>query len=164
MEKNIEDIKFFYLYPLTIKTCESELVLRTDKGKYFPLYMIKDCENPYLTEEIIFWKNDYAAAGGLWLSRYKRLEPLMVKQLANLNSDISVEGRKISEQIAKHFNKKVFYPLAESWSDKKMKYTRSNHTQCPSCFKDWQLKKEFHNIFNFKCNKCSLLGYELSVV
>ncbi|WP_341792780.1 MULTISPECIES: DUF2310 family Zn-ribbon-containing protein [unclassified Rickettsia] len=162
LEKNIEDIKFFYLYPLYIS--DDELILRTDKGKYLPLYMIKNSENPYLTEKITFWKNDYAAAGRLWLSSYKKLEPLIAKQLANLNSDISVEGRKVSEQIANHFNKKVFYPLAELWSSKKRKYTRSNYTQCPSCSKDWQLKKEFHNIFDFKCNKCSLLGYELSVI
>ncbi|WP_231259272.1 DUF2310 family Zn-ribbon-containing protein [Rickettsia canadensis] len=38
-------------------------------------------------------------------------------------------------------------------------YVRSNYSNCPSCEKDWQLKTIFHRIFDYKCNKCLLLGY-----
>lgn len=160
VEENIENVKFLYLYPISCsKSYEQQLILYTDETKYLPLYMLNNNKDPYLTDSITSWKNDYAAAQRLWLSSYKKLEPLMERQLAELNSDISIEGRKISKRIQKSLNKKVFYPIAEVVS--RGSYVRSNYSNCPSCDKNWQLKTAFHKIFNYKCNKCLLLGYEL---
>lgn len=160
IEENIEDIKFLYLYPLSYSNSyEQQLVLYTDEIKYLPLYMLNNDKDPHLTDSVTSWKNDYAAAQRLWLSSYKKLEPLMEEQLAKLNSDISIKGRKISKRIQKSLKKKVFYPLAEVVS--KGSYIRSNYSNCPSCEKNWQLKTTFHKIFDYKCNKCFLLGYEL---
>ncbi|MFV9936727.1 MAG: DUF2310 family Zn-ribbon-containing protein [Rickettsia endosymbiont of Haemaphysalis japonica] len=80
----------------------------------------------------------------------------MEKQLAALDSDISIKGRKISKRIQKYFKKKVFDPIAEPISGNS--YARSNYSNCPSCKKDWQFKTTFHEIFDYKCNKCVLLG------
>ncbi|AAY61833.1 DUF2310 family Zn-ribbon-containing protein [Rickettsia felis] len=159
IEENIENAKFLYLYLISwSKAYEEQLVLRTDEGRYLPLYIIND-KDRYLGGTITSWKNDYAAARILWLSSYKKLEPLMERQLAELDSDISIEGRKISKRIQKCLKKKVFYPIAEPISGNS--YARSNYSNCPSCKKDWQLKTTFHEIFDYKCNKCLLLGYEL---
>jgi len=161
IEENIENARFLYLYPIShLNDYEQRLVLRTNKGKYLPLYIINDNKDPYLEQDITFWKNDYTAIKSLWLSSYKILEPLMEKQLSELDSDISIKGRKISKRIQKSLKKKVFYPIAEPVSGNS--YARSDYSNCPSCKKNWQLKTTFHRIFDYKCNKCLLLGYELN--
>ncbi|WP_041471819.1 DUF2310 family Zn-ribbon-containing protein [Rickettsia africae] len=83
----------------------------------------------------------------------------MEKQLAELDSDISIKGRKMNKRIQKCLKKKVFYPIAALVSGNS--YARSNYSNCPSCKKDWQFKTTFPEIFDYKCNKCLLLGYEL---
>ncbi|WP_392506107.1 hypothetical protein ACE5D9_06955 [Rickettsia sp. 2024-CO-Wats] len=43
IEQNIENAKFLYLYPISCsKAYEEQLVLRTDEGRYLPLYIIND--------------------------------------------------------------------------------------------------------------------------
>ncbi|WP_256621174.1 DUF2310 family Zn-ribbon-containing protein [Rickettsia sp. TH2014] len=88
-------------------------------------------------------------------SSYKKLEPLMERLLAELDSDISIEGRKISKRIQKCLKKKVFYPIAEPVSGNS--YARSNYSNCPSCKKDWQLKTTFHGIFDYNCRSQDLI-------
>ncbi len=83
----------------------------------------------------------------------------MEKQLAALDSDISIKGRKMSKRIQKCLKKKVFYPIAAPVSGNS--YARSNYSNCPSCKTDWQFKTTFPEIFDYKCNKCLFLGYEL---
>ncbi|MCC8467186.1 MAG: hypothetical protein LN589_00220 [Rickettsia endosymbiont of Eriopis connexa] len=91
IEENIENAKFLYLYPISwSKAYEEQLVLRTDEGRYLPLYIIND-KYRYLGGTITFWREDYAAARRLWLSSYKKLEPLMERQLAELDRDISIQ-------------------------------------------------------------------------
>nr|WP_016926053.1 DUF2310 family Zn-ribbon-containing protein [Rickettsia conorii] len=71
IEKNIENAKFLYLYPIAwSKAYEEQLILRTDEGRYLPLYIIND-KDRYLGGTITSWQNDYAAAYSLWLSSYK---------------------------------------------------------------------------------------------
>ena len=99
------------------------------KGNIYLIYIIND-KDRYLGGTITFWREDYAAARRLWLSSYKKLEPLMERQLAELDSDISIEGSKISKRIQKCLKKKVFYPIAEPVSGNS--YARSNYSNCPS--------------------------------
>jgi len=161
MEQSIDNAEFLILHPPKfLGDYESQLILRTDQGKYLPIYILNNNEDPNLAEEITFWRKDYAAVDRLWISSYKKLEPIMAKQKANLDSDISIEGLKIRQRIENVLNKKVFYPLAE-WF-RKGKYARSNYSQCPFCEEHWALQEPFLYIFNFKCNKCFLLGYDLS--
>lgn len=86
----------------------------------------------------------------------------MAKQLANLDSDITTKGRDLSKRIERALKKEVFYPIAELVSGASNQYIRSNHTKCPSCNHDWSLETTFGKVFNFKCDKCLLLGYELT--
>ncbi|WP_392506106.1 hypothetical protein ACE5D9_06950 [Rickettsia sp. 2024-CO-Wats] len=65
----------------------------------------------------------------------------MEKQLAELDSDISIKGRKISKRIQKCLKKKVFYPIAEPVSGNS--YARSNYSNCPSCKKIGNSKQHF---------------------
>ena len=161
MEQNIDNAEFLILHHSNLlRNYESQLVLRTDQGKYLPIYLLNNSEDTSLVESLTFWIDDYAAIDRLWISSYKKLEPIMAKQKANLDSDISIEGLKIRQRIENVLNKKVFYPLAE-WF-RKGKYARSNYSQCPSCGEHWALQEPFLYIFNFKCNKCFLLGYDLS--
>ena len=161
MEQNVDNAEFLILYPpKLLEDYESQLILRTDQRKYLPIYILNNNEDQHLAEDLTFWRKDYAAIDRLWISSYKKLEPIMAKQKANLDSDISIEGLKIRQRIENVLNKKVFYPLAE-WF-RKGKYARSNYSQCPSCGEDWALQEPFLYIFNFKCNKCFLLGYDLS--
>ncbi len=43
IEKNIENAKFLYnLFPMVKTLYEEQLILRTDEGRYLPLYIIND--------------------------------------------------------------------------------------------------------------------------
>jgi predicted nucleic acid-binding Zn ribbon protein len=160
LEQNIESVKFLVLYPLTdISDYEAQLVLRTNEGRYLPTYVLNNNEDPYINERLHFWKKDYAAITTLWFSSYKHLEPIIAKQLSKLDSDISIEGVKISKSIGNILKKNVFYPLAELKHGNK--YVRHNYLQCPCCSKHWKLHKTFLHIFDFKCDHCFLLGYVL---
>ena len=161
MEQNIDDTYFLILYPPhAVADYESQLVLRTDEGKYLPTYVLNNNEDTFLAEALTFWIKDYVAAHRIWYSSYKRLEPIMAKQLAKLDSDISIKGFKIRQRVENVLKKKVFYSLAE-WC-RNGKYVRSNYLQCPSCTKHWRLPETFLHIFDFKCDKCFLLGYDLN--
>lgn len=160
IERSIENAQFLIIYPPnSVDDCESQLVLRTNEGKYLPTYVLNNDKDPYLSEQLTFWKKNYTAVDTLGLSSYDYLEPIMVKQLANLDSDISIKGIELAKRIENILEKKVFYPLAEPIRDGK--YIRSNSLQCPSCLEDWSLQKTFLRIFDFKCNHCFLLGYVL---
>ncbi|WP_016769905.1 hypothetical protein [Rickettsia sibirica] len=56
IEKNIENAKFLYLYPISwSKAYEEQLILRTDEGRYLPLYIIND-KDRYLEEQLLLGK------------------------------------------------------------------------------------------------------------
>lgn len=161
LEPNVENVKFLTLYPVTSSEgAEMRLALRTSEGKYLPNYILSNNKDPYLSENLNSWKQDYKAINTLWLSSHNQLESVMAAQLTKLDSDISIKGVELSKKISNALQKQVFYPLAELKNDQ-MKYIRSNYQKCPSCTDDWYLKNPFLNIFSFKCDECSLLGYDL---
>jgi predicted nucleic acid-binding Zn ribbon protein len=104
MEQNIDNAEFLILYHSNLlRDYESQLILRTDQGKYLPTYMLNNNEDPHLAADLTFWIDDYAAIDRLWISSYKKLEPIMAKQKANLDSDISIEGLKIRQRYRECF-------------------------------------------------------------
>lgn len=117
---------------------------------YVPLYRV-----PHVSE-ITLWEELYKASDSLQLAtneekESRKVERFNLRQMAQLNSALTLLGRKVCRQLQRAAKTPTYYPLH-------IVYESDEHRRCPSCGKDWQLKTPVHRLFDFRCRKCRLLS------
>lgn len=118
--------------------------------KSIPLYKIlKEQSNGVLA-----WQESYKACDWLQLSCSVG-EKFGLKEMSNFNSNLTKDALGVCETIEQVTGKPVFYYL---FNYRNISHKKDLNRKCPSCGGEWLLKKELHNLFNFKCEKCKLLS------
>lgn len=118
-----------------------------------PLYRM-----PYTSDEeylnVLQWQGDYQACDTLQMHCTVG-ERFAENQLFNYESALTESGRAICKSLEMKTGKKFFYYLHKS----RGKSTASEQKRlCPSCNQPWLLLVPWHDLFNFRCEKCSLLS------
>lgn len=118
-----------------------------------PLYKIpKTYDEEY--NDIISWVSDYHACDTLQMN-CKTGERFGYHQMSRVNSSLSMNGIDICKRISRLTGKKAFYFLYRYNS---LSRKKEINRRCPLCGGEWLLDEPLHNLFDFRCDKCSLLS------
>ncbi|MBV9865282.1 MAG: Zn-ribbon-containing protein [Abitibacteriaceae bacterium] len=104
--------------------------------------------------DIHCWQADYQACDQLQMN-CQTLERSATRQLSQLNSSLSRQGRKICKKITQASTIPTFYYL---YRDKGNSREEEVSRLCPSCHQEWFLAEPVHGKFDFKCDRCHLLS------
>ncbi|NHW78219.1 DUF2310 family Zn-ribbon-containing protein, partial [Escherichia coli] len=72
-----------------------------------------------------------------------------------LHSKLNKQGRQLARQLAL-VNKAPVYYVLYSGSSTNCKLEADK--PCPGCGANWRLQQPLHQLFDFKCDRCRLLG------
>lgn len=110
-------------------------------------------------EDIYRWERSYRHYDYIWIG-CGRLEIPVYKQLANPQSELSIEGRDLCNEIESATGIPTYYYLMRYWGRRQGEEDRL----CPSCGSAWYVKGEtieterFWN-FHFRCDACRLISH-----
>lgn len=140
----------------------SSLILYTHQFRHAPPLSCGDCFGyvplyrlPHVPG-IPGWEAEYQACdilqlGGTRQKESKKVERFNLRQMGQLNSALTLRGRKLCRQIQRATKTPTYYSLH-------IIYESDEHRRCPSCGKDWRLKTPFQRQFDYRCRKCRLLS------
>ncbi|MBU2709305.1 DUF2310 family Zn-ribbon-containing protein [Zooshikella marina] len=118
-----------------------------------PLYRIpKTYDDEYYN--IICWMSDYQSCDSLQMNCAVG-ERFGTNQISKLDSPLTRLGLKVCDSIKEVTDKKTYYYL---YKGSCKSYTQELSRKCPGCNGEWRLESALHDLFNFKCEKCSLLS------
>ena len=119
-----------------------------------PLYTVpKTYHDEYY--DIICWESDYQACDTLQM-HCRTGERFGLKQMEDFNSSLTKNGLEICGRISQLTGKKTYYSLYRYRNNPSMRKELAR--KCPSCGGEWLLEERLFNLFDFKCEKCSLLS------
>ncbi len=134
---------------------EGSPVRSTNFSPAIPLYLLPI---PVKTrDDITRWVEGYQDHDSLWIGS-RALEIPAYKQLADPESELSLEGREYCREIEKATGKPTFFFLMRYYGRRKGEEKRL----CPSCGKSWAVKKSVgpkERPFEFLCKKCRLVSW-----
>ncbi len=118
-----------------------------------PLYRIPATSNGEYND-IISWQTNYQACDSLQMN-CRVLERSATRELSHLDSALSRDGRDICARIAGSTGVPTYYYL--------YRYAARSRRQelgrvCPSCGGTWLIEPAWHDLFDFKCDRCHLLS------
>ena len=124
---------------------------------FIPIYMLP--LDPDFTEKLHFWGLNYRRYDGIQMACHA-LEVPAYKQLADLSSQLSQDGRQMCREIEVQLRKPVYYYLYRYWG---FPEEIEKERKCPSCNKEWQNpiwrpKGPGLSGYFFKCDSCRLIS------
>jgi predicted nucleic acid-binding Zn ribbon protein len=102
---------------------------------------------------ILSWETNYSSCDSLQMN-CEVGERWALKQMQNLNLQLSKQGMEICKKIEKSTNIPTYYYL---YNYNKYKNDDKNRP-CPKCHQKWNLKKRLGKQFDFKCYKCRIIS------
>ncbi len=121
--------------------------------KFVPLFKIPKLHDTRVWD-ILGWVNSYKACKILDLNCGTG-EKWAIKQLCDVNSGLSIQGRKVTNKLTEVSGTPTYYFL-ENY--KKIPKEKDKIRPCPSCGGAWHLDKEIFGYFRHKCDKCLLMS------
>ncbi|MFM2387903.1 MAG: hypothetical protein RL660_2660 [Bacteroidota bacterium] len=118
-----------------------------------PLYKIKALDTN-LRQSILSWESNYKACDHLQLGCVVG-EKWATKQMSDVNSELSKEGIDNCKRIYAATGIPTYYYL---FNVRNVKAAKDKARKCPSCQGEWLLDKSLGTLYDFKCDRCSLLS------
>lgn len=121
-----------------------------------PLYQLHTADtadNDY--ELLIRWQLQYQALDEIQMQQERVLQKTAENSLQQLNSRLNRQGRQFARQLEQQTGKAVYYAL---YSGTSKNCDTEPHKPCPGCGQQWRLAEPLHQLFDFKCEHCRLLG------
>ncbi|PKH49506.1 DNA-binding protein [Tenacibaculum sp. Bg11-29] len=128
--------------PVTCGTCNKSVPLYR-----FPIY------HDYGYLPILSWETNYVSCDSLQMN-CEVGERWALNQMQKINSQLSKQGLEICRKIAELTLVPTFYYLHNY---KKVKEDQSER-HCPNCNEKWDLKKQIHDCYDFKCDNCNIIS------
>ncbi len=141
----------FYILITNYLTIESPLTCGTC-NKSVPLYRLPIYYD-FGYMPILSWKENYNCCDSLQMNSEVG-ERWALKQMEELNAQLSKQGLEICRKVEELTSIPTYYYLLNF---KKYKGTQLSRT-CPSCGKEWSLKTQLHNFYDFKCDECRIVS------
>ncbi len=120
-----------------------------------PLYKIPATDGRGEYTDLLGWQEDYQACDTLWIHSGTG-ERFGTRQMSDINSSLSKEGREICAEIEEATGKPTFYYLHRWLMNPSWKKERARRG--PGCGGEWFLEEPWHN-FDFKCEPCRLVSH-----
>lgn len=111
-------------------------------------------------QNLLFWVDAYQSLDELFIGS-RAGERLAHAQLSRHDSELSKDGREVAAALEKKTHRPVYCFLSKYFG--KSEATEQRRA-CPSCGGRWLLDEPLHRMFEFKCDKCRLLGNIASAV
>lgn len=142
---------FLLLYSRFNDTCSA---LRC--GEHFapvPLYQLQtDAEDH---EALIRWQLQYQALDEVQMQQSRVLRKAAERSLQQPFSELNRQGRKLAHRYERANQLPVYYAL---YSGSSNNCAAEADKCCPGCGQNWRLTEPLHQIFDFKCEQCRLVG------
>ena len=119
-----------------------------------PLYRIPPTYDNSEYYNIKKWETDYQACDTLQMN-CSTGERFGAREMSDVNSSLSVRGRKICAQIEEMTGKATYYYLHRYL--RRPTRVKEEARRCPSCGGHWLLNERWH-FFDFKCEPCRLVS------
>ncbi|MBI3829041.1 MAG: DUF2310 family Zn-ribbon-containing protein [Planctomycetes bacterium] len=119
-----------------------------------PLYKIPPTLNNEYSD-IVSWCADYRNCDSLQMN-CSTGERFGIREMSDLKRSLSKRGLDISKRIRKLTGKPTYYYLFRVTLGKAN--VKELRRKCPKCGGAWLLDKPWHNIFNFRCERCFLVS------
>lgn len=122
-------------------------------GGYVPLYRLPHVEGG---EQLLWlqWQQDYKACDTLQM-HCTTGERFGERQLQDVNSSLSKNGRNLASILEKQCGIPVYYYLCRL-RGRSLKSELDR--RCPSCKSEWRWMNELLELFHFRCVDCRLLS------
>ncbi len=121
-------------------------------NKSVPLYKIPVIYD-YGYMPILSWETNYISCDCLQMN-CEVGERWGLNQMQDINSQLTKQGIVICDKIKEVTSIPTYYYLHNYKKYKRDQFKRT----CPSCNNKWDLKKQLHNFYDFKCDKCRLIS------
>jgi len=132
--------------PLTCGTC----------NKSMPLYKVPNYyDHGYLP--ILSWETNYISCDSLQMNGEVG-ERWASNQMQEPKSQLSRQGLKICKKLEELTSIPTYYYLYNYRKDQNDQLVRL----CSSCNNQWDLNKQLHGFYDFKCDKCRLISTKSS--
>lgn len=141
----------FYILITNYLTIESPLTCG-NCNKSLPLYKLPVYYD-YGYMPILSWQTNYISCDSLQMN-CEVGERWALNQMQKINSQLSKQGIEICRKIEELTSIPTFYYLFDY---KKIRKNQSPKP-CPSCEKDWNLVKQLHDFYDFKCDECKIMS------
>lgn len=105
-------------------------------------------------EDVIRWQLQYQALDEIQMQETSML-PSTEQALQDVNSRLNHAGRQLAQECATALKRPVYYALYSGSSDD---CQREVSKTCPSCGGHWKLDEPWHGLFDFRCERCSLVS------
>lgn len=105
-------------------------------------------------EDVIRWQLQYQALDEVQMQQASVL-PSTERSLQGVHSLLNQQGRQLARECAHALQRSVYYALYSGTSaDCQSEISKT----CPSCGGAWLLDEPWHGLFDFRCDRCSLVS------
>lgn len=116
-----------------------------------PLYKLPEA----VRYQLIKWQESQAACDQLQMNELKAIEPNVVQQLGDPDSELMVKGKVLCDTVEQLTQVPVYRYLYRVGGES---YETEKTRLCPSCNGEWRLDEPLHDLFDFKCDDCQLVS------
>ena len=119
-----------------------------------PVYRLPRIESADSRRALLRWQDAYRKLDALWIGSGVA-EQYAYKQLSDVRSPLSREGREIAKQLEARTGVRVYYYLMKHYG---VSDDRDRQRRCPSCKGRWLLAEPLHGMLDFQCEQCRLMS------
>lgn len=146
---NCHPPKALILYSTYVQSCSP--IRCVEHFAPVPLYKMPES----VRKPLIKWQESQAACDQLQMNQLTEIEPFVIEQLSQLNSELLQTGNAIAKTIQQQLNIPVYQYLYRVGGEG---LEPEQQRRCQSCDGDWRLEQALHGLFDFKCDKCLLVS------
>ncbi len=104
--------------------------------------------------EIYVWQSDYRSCDRLQM-HCQTGERFALREMSRLDSSLTRAGLDICRELSSLTGKPFYYHLYKHYGRSER---QERARKCPSCGGEWLLTAKFHDLFEFRCDRCRLLS------
>ncbi len=154
--KDWEKSEFLFLRTNFLDNSSPVAIPYRENGTPVPLYLIPVDDN--VREYISRWNYSYQAHDQLWIGS-GALEMMAYKQIANIESDLSIQGREYCKAIENATGIPTYFYQYRYFGYR----VGEENRVCPACGSQWRNSvfpdKSFSK-FQFLCEQCRIVSHE----
>ncbi len=106
-------------------------------------------------ESLIRWQLQFQALDEIQMQQDSLLQRQAERALQQPHSKLNRQGRQLARQLSRQSGKPVYFALYRGSSPD---CQAEEHRHCPYCNGDWRLSAPWHDLFDFRCDRCQVVS------
>jgi predicted nucleic acid-binding Zn ribbon protein len=120
-----------------------------------PRLTTTDLSAPSDHEDAIRWQLQFQALDEIQMQQTRVLPLQAERQLQGVHSALNRQGRRLAKAYATTLQQPVYYYL---YAGSSRDCATEADKRCPSCQQPWRLATPWHDMFDFRCDRCFLVS------